>query len=60
MQLHKDKVKNPEKYDAGWNEKSPEKKAGLIRHWKHEIEIHEETRARHIEELERRGEKYDK
>lgn len=34
---HRDKVKNPEIYDVGWNGKDERQKSGLINHWQKEI-----------------------
>ena len=33
VELHKDKIAHPEKYDAGWGEKTPQQQAGLLKKW---------------------------
>ena len=57
IELHKLKIKNPEKYDEGWSNKMESEKIGLIRHWKKEIQNYNESINNRIEELKKRGEK---
>ena len=37
VEVHEEKLKNPEKYDASWNTKDDMQKYGLIKHWNKEI-----------------------
>ena len=54
IELHKLKISNPAQYDIGWNSKTDEHKAGLLRHWQHEIDTSEANIKAAHEELERR------
>ena len=54
INLHKNKVENPSQYDQGWENKTEAHKAGLIRHWQHEIDTAEENIKEAIAELKRR------
>ena len=57
LELHLDKIENPEKYCTDWNFKDEREKIGLIKHWRHEIKNFAESIQNRIEELEKRGEK---
>lgn len=37
VELHKDKIEHPERYDTGWESKTEKQKQGLIKHWEKEI-----------------------
>lgn len=54
IELHKNKIRHPERYDAFWNNKSEEHKSGLIMHWKKEIKVFEKNLNDNMEELKRR------
>lgn len=56
---HKDKIKNPQKYDANWDSKNEFAKNGLIKHWQKEINNFYESIRERMEELIKRGEKFD-
>lgn len=56
IELHKRKVANPDQYDSGWDSKTEAHKAGLIKHWQHEIKTAEENVKDALEELKKRGE----
>ena len=56
---HKDKIKNPQKYDVDWNNKNEFAKNGLIKHWQKEIDNFNESIRERLEELIKRGEKLD-
>ena len=53
---HWDKIENPELFYSDWNSE-PDKQAGRIGHWQHEIKNFAESIQSRIEELEKRGEK---
>ena len=59
VELHKEKLKNPQNYDEDWKNRSEREKAGLLRHWRKEISNQEESINNRIEELRKRGENYD-
>ena len=59
VELHKEKLKNPQNYDEDWKNRSEKEKAGLLRHWRKEISNQEESINNRIEELRKRGENYD-
>lgn len=54
IDLHLEKVKNPEIYDAGWSSKDERQKTGLINHWKKEIRTSENNINDAEAELEKR------
>ena len=56
IEEHFDKIKNPAKFYADWNDE-PDKQAGRIGHWQHEIKKFAESIQYRVEELEKRGEK---
>jgi NAD+--asparagine ADP-ribosyltransferase len=58
IELHNDKVSNPEKYCDNWQQKDDREKAGLIKHWKKEIRTSQQSIDDRIEELKKRGD-YD-
>jgi len=39
---HKDKIRNPEKYDKDWNNKSAVQQEGLIRKWSKDLKRNRE------------------
>jgi uncharacterized protein with gpF-like domain len=55
VEEHKIRIQNPEKYDAEWNSKTDIQKAGLIKHWKKEIDTFEKDIKDAKEELAKRG-----
>ena len=57
LELHLKKIENPEEYCVDWNLRDERAKAGLIKHWLHEVKTFAESIQNRIEELERRGEK---
>lgn len=59
IELHLAKINNPEKFCKDWNLRDERAKKGLIRHWKKEIEDTKEAIQNRIEELKKRGEKYE-
>lgn len=54
VEKHKDKIKNPEIYDTGWNSKDERQKAGLIKHWEKEIRASESNITEAETELQKR------
>lgn len=60
IDLHKEKIANPAKYDAGWTSKTEEQKAGLIKHWRKEIRNFETNVDDANAELIKRGYKDDR
>lgn len=56
IEEHLAKIENPEKHYSDWNAE-PDKQAGRIVHWQHEIKNFAESIQNRIEELEKRGEK---
>lgn len=54
VEKHKEKIKNPEKYDTGWNNKDERQKAGLIKHWEKEIRASESNITEAETELQKR------
>lgn len=59
IKLHLEKIDNPEKSCVDWNSRNERAKKGLIRHWKKEIEDMKKSIQNRIEELKKRGEKYE-
>ncbi|MBR6711679.1 MAG: hypothetical protein IKI76_01625 [Selenomonadaceae bacterium] len=57
LELHLKKIENPEDYCYDWHLKDEREKAGLIKHWLHEIKNFSESIRNRINELEKRGEK---
>ena len=57
LELHLNKIENPENYCSDWNSKDEREKSGLIKHWLHEIKNFTESIQNRVEELEKRGEK---
>lgn len=53
------KIDNPAKYCVDWNSYDAGQREGLIEHWQHEISNFEESIQNRIDELEKRGEKYE-
>lgn len=56
---HEGKIKNPEAFYPRWVQMSLQEQQANIRHWKHEIEVAQQSIRDRQEELERRGEKSD-
>ena len=56
IQLHKDKVLFPEKFYENWNDFDERYKIGLIKHWKHEIQVLGNDIREAEAELKKRGE----
>lgn len=52
---HKDKISNPEKYEADWNVFDEMHRNGEIKHWQHEIRVFEDNIRQAEEELNKRG-----
>lgn len=52
---HKDKIKNPSKYDKDWDSKDDRHKAGLLRHWQKEVRYTEKNIEEAENELKKRG-----
>ena len=59
VEIHKEKLKNPKNYDENWENKTEKQKEGLLKHWRKEINNHEESINNRIEELRKRGEYFD-
>ena len=59
VELHREKLKNPQIYDKDWKIKNEEQKEGLLKHWRKEISNQEESINNRIEELRKRGKYYD-
>ena len=57
LELHLNKIENPEYYCSDWNSKNERAKKGLIKHWLHEIKNFNESIQNRVDELEKRGEK---
>ena len=57
LELHLKKIENPSDYCSDWNSKNERAKAGLIKHWLHEIRIFAESIQNRVDELGKRGEK---
>lgn len=55
IDAHKEKIKNPEKYDLNWASKPDIQKAGLIHHWEKEIRHFESNIKEAKAELAKRG-----
>lgn len=55
IEEHWQKINNPEKFYSDWNDE-PDKQAGRIGHWQHEIKNFAESIQNRVEELNRRGE----
>ncbi|MGN1112419.1 MAG: hypothetical protein ACI4RP_04365 [Acutalibacteraceae bacterium] len=58
INLHNDKISNPEKYCSDWYEKDNRERVGLIKHWKKEIRNAQNSIDDRIAELKNRGD-YD-
>ena len=54
---HAEWVNNPQLHDQYWDEKTPQHKAGLIKHWQHEIDNFKNNLKEAEDELRKRGEK---
>lgn len=54
IKKHQEKVKKPAAFDPDWDSYTEEHKAGLIKHWKHEIKIFNEQMNAADAELQRR------
>lgn len=54
-ELHKLKIADPAKYDDGWDLKTDEHKAGLLKHWQKEIDNFEANIKQAKDELVKRG-----
>ena len=59
IDIHKAKIENPAKFCENWNSRDQRAKYGLIRHWQKEIEDTEESIQNRVDELKKRGEKYE-
>ena len=46
---HADKLKNPEKYDAGWTQKTDRQREGLLNKWKKDLKRNAEQAKIEIE-----------
>lgn len=55
LDIHKDKVEHPERYDADWDSKSDTLKDGLLKHWRKEIRNFETNIKDGTDELKKRG-----
>lgn len=55
IELHKDKIRNPEKYVSDWDELDKRKQDGTKRHWQKEIKTFEKGISERQEEIEKRG-----
>jgi hypothetical protein len=42
VELHRDKLSNPDKYDNKWNNKNEIQKQGLLRKWEKDIKRNQE------------------
>ena len=60
IDLHIDKIKNPQNYCNDWDSKDIREQNGLIRHWNKEIRNSNDAIIRRIEELQKRGVDYGK
>ena len=56
IEIHRDKIANPQKYAENWDSFSKKYQDGLKRHWSKEIERLEESLKRRYDELQKRGE----
>lgn len=54
VDLHADKIANPQKYDAGWSSKTQQQKDGLIRKWRKDMQRNAEQAAIEAEVYKRR------
>lgn len=52
-------LNNPSKYCKDWDTFTDKYKAGLIKHWKKEIDNFDNSINNRVEELQRRGEEYE-
>jgi len=52
---HTDWLSNPKLHDQYWDEKTPRHKAGLLKHWQHEIENFKNNLKEAEDELKKRG-----
>jgi len=59
IEIHKEKIKNPQIYDKDWDRKTEKARKGLLRYWEKEIRNHQDSINNRIEELKKRGETYD-
>lgn len=55
IDIHKDKIRNPQNHYPNWDRIDERKKKGYIKHWKKEINNFEDSIRRKEEELRRRG-----
>ena len=51
---HNQKIQNPQLYDKGWDLKDDRQKNGLLRHWKKEIKVAQNSINTRLEELKKR------
>ena len=49
MLEHSEKIKYPDKYDSGWNEKDARQKEGLLRKWEKDLKRNAEQAEIEIE-----------
>ena len=56
IEEHRDKLKNPQKYEANWGAMNEKARNGLLKHWNKEINNFYESIENRIEELKKRGE----
>ena len=54
IEIHKEKLKFPEKYYPDWSSYDPRYQQGLKRHWQHEIETFENDINEAADELKKR------
>lgn len=59
LEVHLEKIENPADYCVDWNLRDERAKAGLIRHWLHEVKNFNESIQNRVDELAKRGEKYE-
>ena len=56
LELHLKKIEHPADYCVDWNLRDERAKAGLIKHWLHEIKNFNESIQNRVDELAKRGE----
>lgn len=59
VEIHKEKLKNPQNYNENWENKTEKQKEGLLKHWRKEIKNQEESINNIIKEPRKRGESFD-
>ena len=59
LDLHLKKIENPAEYCVDWNLRDERARAGLIKHWLHEIKNFQESIQNRVDELDTRGEQYE-